>query len=225
MAWSDPGDFTSGQILTAAQMDSIREAMFFGQGTFTNEAARDTAYNAAGAMSPITLQEGMRAYLTASTVAAATGATTAVPTGITTVYNGSAWVCTTPVSAFTATTGTTTSGSYTATLTSGGTNPSVTLATGTTALMLVSVTASVNPAPTTIGVGVAVSGATTLPVTSGQQTGIYVGITAGYQGTITFAKVITGLTAGTNTFTLQYSSGAGNTASFLDRSITVQGIA
>lgn len=224
MAWSDPGDFTSGQILTAAQMDSIREAMFFGQGTFTNEAARDTAYSAAGAMSPITLQEGMRAYLTASTVAAATGAVTAVPTGITTTYNGSAWVCTTPVNAFTSTTGTTTSSSYTPTLTSGGTNPSVTLATGTTALVLVSVTGSVNPAPTTIACGVAVSGATTLAV-AGNSNAVYVGISGGYIGTMTFAKVITGLTAGTNTFTLQYQSGAGNTASFSDRSITVQGIA
>ena len=48
MAWSDPGDFTSGQILTAAQMDSVREAMFLGQATFTNEAARDAAIPATG---------------------------------------------------------------------------------------------------------------------------------------------------------------------------------
>ena len=73
MAWSDPGDFTSGQILTAAQMDAVREAMFFGQATFTNEAARDAAIPATG----ITLQEGMRAYLTAPTVPAASGSTTA----------------------------------------------------------------------------------------------------------------------------------------------------
>lgn len=221
MAWSDPGDFTSGQILTAAQMDAIREGMFFGMPTFTNEAARDTAYGAP--LSPITLQEGMRAYIQTSTVAAATGAVTSVPSGITSVYNGSAWVCTTPVNAFTSTTGTTTSGTYTATLTSGGTNPSVTLATGTTALVLVSVGGSVNPAPTTISVGVAVSGATTLAV-GANSNAYYVGITAGYVHTMTFAKVITGLTAGTNTFTLQYQSGSGNTASFGDRSITVQGI-
>jgi hypothetical protein len=183
---------------------------------FTNEAARDAAIT-----SPT---EGMRAYLTAPTVPAATGATTAVPTGITTIYNGSAWVCTTPVSAYTATTGTTTSGTYTATLTSGGTNPSVTLATGTTALVMVSVTGSVNPAPTTIITGVAVSGATTLAV-SGQSNAAYVGMSGGYIGTMTLAKVITGLTAGTNTFTIQYQSGAGNTASFFDRNITVQGIA
>jgi hypothetical protein len=183
---------------------------------FTNEAARDAAIT-----SPT---EGMRAYLTAPTVPAATGATTSVPTGITTVYNGSAWVCTTPVSAFTATTGTTTSGSFTSTLTSGGTNPSVTLATGTTALVMLSANASVNPAPTTIYVGAAVSGATTLSL-GGNSLAAYVGVTGGYIGTMTFVKVITGLTAGTNTFTMQYQSGSGNTASYNERSITVQGIA
>lgn len=208
--------FTAGSTLTAAQMEVLRDSTNNGHCVFTNEAARDAAIT-----SPV---EGMMAYLTAPTVPAATGATTAVPTGITTIYNGSAWVCTTPVSAYTGTTGTTTSGTYTATLTSGGTNPSVTLATGTTALMMVSVTGSVNPAPTTIIVGVAVSGATTLAV-SGQSNAAYVGMSGGYIGTMTLAKVITGLTAGTNTFTIQYQSGAGNTASFYDRNITVQGIA
>lgn len=183
---------------------------------FTNEAARNAAIT-----SPT---EGMRAYLTAPTVPAATGGTTAVPTGVVTIYNGSVWVCVTPVNAIQTASGTTTAGAYTPTLTGGGTNPSVTLTTGTTALLMLSVTGSVNPAPTTIAAGVAVSGATTRAV-AGDSNAVYVGISGGYIGMMSCAKVITGLTAGTNTFTIQYLSGAGNTASFYDRSITVQGIA
>ena len=225
MAWSDPGDFTSGQILTAAQMDSIREAMFFGQATFANEAARDTAY--ATAMLPITLQEGMRAYLTAPTVPAASGGTTMVPSGATTIYNGSAWVCTTPVGAFTNNTGTLTgSTAFTGTLGgSPGTNPAVTLVTGTTALVSISALAS----NASIGGGailsVAVSGASTIAASTDNAAG-YDNSTVSYFITIAHTFVFTGLTAGTNTFTLNYSlNNSGTTASFLRRRITVQGIA
>lgn len=227
MAWTDPGDFTSGQILTAAEMDNIRESMFFGQATFANEAARDTAYNASGAMSPITLQEGMRAYITASTVAAATGGSTAVPTGITTVYNGSAWVCTTPVSAYTSNAGTYTgSTAFTATLGgTPGTNPSVTLATGTTALVSISALTANNTAAGGAIISVAVSGATTLAA-SLDYAANYDNTSANYFLTIGHTFVITGLTAGTNTFTLNYSNNnATFTATYQRRRITVQGIA
>ncbi len=225
MAWSDPGDFTSGQILTAAQMDSIREAMFFGQATFANEAARDTAY--ATAMLPITLQEGMRAYLTAPTVPAASGGTTMVPSGATTIYNGSAWVCTTPVGAFTNNTGTLT-GSTTFTGTLGGspgTNPAVTLVTGTTALVSISALASNGSIGGGAILSVAVSGASTIAASTDNAAG-YDNSTVSYFITIAHTFVFTGLTAGTNTFTLNYSlNNAGTTASFLRRRITVQGIA
>lgn len=216
MAWSDPGDFTSGQILTAAQMDAVREAMFFGQATFTNEAARDTAYGAP--LSPITLQEGMRAYLSAPTVPAAAGDTTAVPTGVTTIYNGSVWVCTTPVGSRTDASGTTTSATYTATLSgSPGTNPSVTLVTGTSALVqfTVQTTASGGFA----GSSVAVSGATTLAASDN-----YVLVSEVTTGiTLSRQFVLTGLTAGTNTFTLNYRTGGTMTAG--RRAIVVQGVA
>ena len=209
--------FTAGQTLTAASMEDLRGNANAGHSVFTNEAARDAAITAP--------TEGMMAYLTAPTVPAATGGTTAIPSGIVTIYNGSVWVCVTPVNAIQTATGTTTSGTFTATLSgSPGTNPSVTLTTGTTALLMLSVTGSVNPAPTTIAAGVAVSGATTRAV-AGDSNAVYVGISGGYIGMMSCAKVITGLTAGTNTFTIQYLSGAGNTASFYDRSITVQGIA
>lgn len=222
MAWSDTGDFTSGQILTAAAMDKVREAMFFGQATFTNEAARDTAFNASGAMSPITLQEGMRAYLTAPTVPAATGDTTALPTGITTIYNGTAWVCTTAVGANTAATGTTTSATPSASLSgSPGTNPSVTLATGTTAL--VSLAAEMSSSGTSgVFAAVAVSGATTRAVVDAER--ISTGNAAGVISSTARTYVLTGLTAGTNTFTLQYWNGSG-TGTIRYRTLMVLGIA
>jgi hypothetical protein len=223
MAWSDPGDFTSGQILTAAQMDSIREAMFFGQATFTNEAARDAAIPATG----ITLQEGMRSYLTAPTVPAASGGTTIVPTGATTIYNGTAWVCTTPVGAFTANTGTLT-GSTTFTPTLGGspgTNPAVTLVTGTTALVSISAVASNNSIGGGAILSVAVSGASTIAAST-DNAATYDNSTVSFFITIAHTFIFTGLTAGTNTFALNYSlNNAANTATFLRRRITVQGIA
>lgn len=216
MAWTDPGDFTSGQILTAGEMDNIREAMFFGQATFTNEAARDTAYGAA--LSPIVLAEGMRAYLTAPTVPAATGDTTAVPTGVTTVYNGSVWVCTTPIASRTDASGTTTSGTYTGTLSgSPGVNPSVTLVTGTSAL--VSFTVQTTASGGFAGTSVAVSGATTLAASDN-----YIAVSEVTSGiTLTRQFVLTGLTAGTNTFTLNYRTAGTMTAA--RRAIVVSGIA
>jgi len=211
MAWSDPGDFTSGQILTAAQMDSIREAMFFGQATFTNEAARDAAIPATG----ITLQEGMRAYLTAPTVPAATGATsTSIPTGITTVYNGSVWVCVTEVGAAATAASQTLTTSY-ADLAVSATNTSVTLVTGTTALVMMSARATLagNFMSLNVKTGTVSSAATgtTTPASTGY------GIAAR-----TF--VMTGLTAGTNTFTLV---GTANVAggSFDQHTLVVKGIA
>ena len=224
MAWTDPGDFTPGQILTAAEMDNIREAMFFGQATFTNEAARDTAFNGSGAMSPITLQEGMRAYLSAPTVPAATGSSTMVPTGVTTVYNGSVWVCTTPVSASQSATGTLTSTSYTSTLSgSPGTNPTVTLVTGTTALVSISGWTTNSNALGAFLISVSVSGAGTVAGSDdfAAYTDVFV---AAYYLTNAHTFVMPGLTAGTNTFALSYRVGSG-TGTIQRRRITVQGIA
>ena len=220
MAWSDPGDFTSGQILTAAQMDSIREAMFFGQATFTNEAARDAAIPATA----VTLQEGMRAYLTAPTVPAAAGTVTFVPTGITTTYNGSAWVTTTPISAQANANGTTTSGSFTATLSgSPGTNPSVTLATGTTALVTVKAALANDTTGAGVYMGVAVSGASTVAATTTEC--VYNGGTGGQFIIASASFVVSMSNAGTHTFTAQYRVGSTGTGTFGSRQIIVQGIA
>ena len=212
MAWTAPATWLAGSTLTAAQLnEQVRDNSLAGGPIYTTEALRDAAIPA-----PF---EGQRAYITGSTVAAATGVITAVPTGIQTIYNGAAWVCVTPVGADTATVGTTTSLGFTATLTSGGTNPSVTLATGTTALIQVSAVQLATGAASA-NVGVAVSGATTAAALTSYGT---------YSTSAAFNRhsdqwVITGLTAGTNTFTLQYITASG-TASFGFRHLIVQGVA
>jgi hypothetical protein len=215
MAWVTPTNVATGDVLTASRYNQdVIENGRFGQPTFTTEAARDAAIS-----SP---SEGMVAYLTAPTVPAASGGVTAVPTGVTTIYNGSVWVCTTSVSARTADNGTTTSSSY-GTLTGGGTNPSVTLVTGTTALVFISGWIANSNTATGNRIGVAVSGATTLAASD--DFCVYQDVaTANYNLSNGYHYVITGLTAGTNTFTLNYKTTSG-TSSVSRRSLTVRGVA
>lgn len=202
--------FTAGSVFTAADAN----AYFMNQAvaTFTTEAARDAAIT-----SPT---EGMIAYLTAPTVPAATGDATAVPTGVRTIYNGTVWVCVTPIGANTTATGTTTSTSYTATLSgSPGTNPTVTIVTGTTALVSAYASGS-NAGTNSSYMSVAVSGAGT--VAASDSYGFFTGASATNRNGMTW--IITGLTAGTNTFTLQYRV-AGNTLTIANRTLVVEGIA
>lgn len=205
--------------ITATALNNIEQGIVTldrYNGVYTNEAARDAAIT-----SPA---EGMTAYLTAPTVPAATGGagTAFVPTGITTIYNGSVWVCVTPVGAFTQNSGSVTSTSMTATLTgSPGINPSVTLVTGTTAIITLT-SLLYNSGVNVTQMGVAVSGATTLAAST---TIGYVITTAQVAGVeCTRQVLLSGLTAGTNTFTLNYRVAAG-TGTFEGRTITVQGIA
>jgi hypothetical protein len=203
--------FTAGAVLTAAQMNTLQEQAVM---TFTTEAARATALP-----SPT---EGMMAFLTAPTVPAATGEFTKLPSGIFTVYNGSAWTCLTPVAAETDDNGTTTSGTYTATLTGGGTNPSVTLTTGTTAIVSMRAQAGTEGSGGFIfaQTSFAVSGATTVAASDrfSLQSGNDPIRPSGFGATF----IITGLTAGTNTFTMQYKRNAG-TGNFSNREIIVAG--
>ena len=203
--------FTAGQTLTAASMEALRGNANAGHNVFTTEAARDSAITAP--------TEGMMAYLTAPTVPAATGDSTAVPTGVTTIYNGSVWVCTTPIASRTAASGTLTSTSFTSTLSgSPGANPSVTLVTGTSALIILSANI-INTGGYSI-VSVAVSGATTLAASD--QYCLASALTTEQSQTTTL--VLTGLTAGTNTFTISYRVTAA-TGTIQRRSLVVQGIA
>ena len=211
MAWTTPGTAVAGNVLTAALWNSdVRDNSLMGNSVFTNEAARDAAIP-----SP---SEGQRVYLTAPTVPATTAQTPALPSGITTVYNGSVWVCVTPVGGNSDTSGTTTSTSFTSTLT-GGTTTSVTLVTGTSALISLGASLSNNGSNYTT-MSVAVSGAST--VAAGDLLSISFFGTAG-QG-LGRSVILTGLTGGSNTFTLQHKVTAG-TGTFLFRNIVVVGIA
>jgi hypothetical protein len=172
---------------------------------FTTEALRDAAIT-----SPT---EGMHAYLSAPTVPTSTA-------GAQTIYNGSVWVCVTPQSAAVATRETTSSTSFTNLSTSG---PAVTLVTGTTALVTVSVQLDANPGGTYAEAAVAVSGATTIAATAAN--GVIYGLgNANSNASCSSTFLISSLTAGTNIFTVQYKTSA-NTMGAQHRKITVQGIA
>lgn len=208
MAYSFPATISTGDVLTASTWNqAIRENQKFGLATFTNEAARDAAIT-----SP---EEGMMAYLTAPTVPAATGSTaTQIPTGIKTIYNGTVWVCVTEVGARSE--GTSANfGTGFADVTVGGTATSVTLVTGTTAL--VSFYARINGNGNYANLAVKTG---TVAASSAQaafnQASAYITVGRSY--------VMTGLTAGTNTFTVQGQNNvAGANCDHI--SLTVRGIA
>jgi hypothetical protein len=203
--------FTAGAVLTAAQMNTLQQQAVM---TFTDEAARLAALP--------TPSEGMMAFLTAPTVPAATGEFTYLPSGVLTMYNGTNWTCISPVGAETTTNGTTTSSSFTSTLTSGGTNPSVTLETGTRVMVSLRSWAGTPGSGGFIfaATGVTVSGATTLAAADRYAMNSGNGTAAPSGFGMSF--IISGLTAGTNTFTMQYKVNAG-TGSFSYRGITVAG--
>ena len=193
--------WTAGQILNASSLTALQYQAVM---TFTTEAARDTAITAP--------TEGMVAYLTAPTVPTFTG-------GALTIYNGSVWVCVSEQSATVTTFQGTTSATYTDLATVG---PSVTLVTGTAAMITFG--ASVNtPSGQNCQMSFAVSGATTLAASDTNST-FAGGVTGGMAASISRTMVISGLTAGTNTFTAKYNSTSG-TANFRNRDITVVGIA
>lgn len=222
MPWVTPATVNTGDTLQAStwNQDVVGNSLM-GNPVFANEAARDAAIP-----SPV---EGQRCYLTAGTVVTATGGATRIPTGYTTVYNGSVWVCITPVASFTAGSGggdQINSATYTTTFSAGtpGTNPSVTLPTGTTALMMIQMNHQADSSGERRNhMSVAVSGAGTVAASdewSAMRTSNYVG-----EAKSNSMFMLTGLTAGTNTFTLQYRVQSGTIGSFWNRSIVVVGIA
>ena len=223
MAYVAPTVVVAGQTSTAAAQNILVNDVIDHEtrinsysGVYTTEAARDAAIT-----SPV---EGMHVYLTAPTVPAATGASTFIPTGVLTIYNGTAlgWVCVTEVGAITTTNGTTTSGTYTATLSgSPGTNPSVTLVTGATALVTIGCSVSNSVPGNSSYCGVAATGGTNVAAANASATATNISGTVRQFGLF----IISGLSAGTNTFTLQYMSDSGTTGTFGARSIMVKGIA
>lgn len=183
---------------------------------FATEAARD-----ASIISPV---EGMRAYITAPTIPAATSAGyTAIPTGIQTIYNGSAWVCITEVGAGRlGSAGYATSSTTYVTALSDTTPISVTLSTGPSALVSFGFSGYTGGTYAVITT-VSVSGATTIAASDSYA--IFLDQTAtAQQLSSTFNFVMTGLTSGSNTFTLNYRV-AGSTGQWVRRHLVVKGIA
>jgi hypothetical protein len=100
----------------------------------------------------------------------------------------------------------------------------VTVTTGTKALVSVSCDAyiSTGPGNKLLGIGAAVSGATTLALDNYTQAVCPALGNAGYTQLLSNTVLLTGLTAGSNTFTLQFRCYDNvGTANFLNRSISV----
>jgi hypothetical protein len=165
---------------------------------FVNAAERNTQIPAPTA--------GMRCYL--------------VTPGVEQIHNGTAWVTTTPVAALIVTQEGTFSTTFADMATPG---PSVTVETGTRALITVSSTLDCAPAsaPTVAAIGVVVSGATTFgPAEIG--TGAITG-GPGWGFRYTNTVLLSTLTSGSNTFKLQYRCNSANPY-FSQRTIVVQGL-
>ena len=135
------------------------------------------------------------------------------------LYNGSAWVCLTPISSGVTAQESTTSTTFTDLATAG---PSVTVATGTTALITIT-SEMFSPGGQASMASVAVSGASTIAaidanrIRASEQSTLAVGIASSR------SFILSGLTAGNNTFTMKYKVTSG-TGQFLNRTIVVTGI-
>lgn len=190
--------FTSGQVLTAAQMTEVNT----GIPVFASGTTRNAAFGSTGEK---TLAEGQFCYLE--------------DVNLFQVYNGTAWVNLKPDGGEVLTTQSTTSATYTNLATTG---PSVTIDTGTSALITMCAFAynSVG-AGNTAFLGLDVSGATTIAANDEYlRTTFWAANASVYMGG---SFIVTGLTAGSNTFTIKYRCD-GSTIFFGNRYITATAI-
>ena len=190
--------FTAGEVLTAADMNLSAGT---GVPVFANTTTRDAGFGGAGEK---VLAEGQLCYLS--------------DTNITQYYTGAAWASVSAVTAmdsnYVYTYQTTTSASYVGLTTAS----SVTLTTGTKALVIISAQQN----NTTVGanqyMSFAISGATTTAASDNYSTN-FRATTANYGLTQTAVLPVT-LTAGSNTFTTQFRVDTG-TGQWGIRTITV----
>jgi hypothetical protein len=137
-------------------------------------------------------------------------------------YNGSAWVCTTPQSA-------TNNGSSSRSSTAygdlgAGAGPSVSIQTGPKALVTICAVAQ-SSFNNFMYISFDVTGATTVAASDNNATWFRELSAGGGMGSgISRTLIVTGLTAGVNTFTMKYRGSAGNAVDYALRSITVVGI-
>jgi len=209
MAWTDPNTYIAGAILTAAQMNAMQANALAGGPIYATEAARTTAIP-----SPF---EGQRAYITAPTEPSGTGMTI---TGIQTIYNGAAWTTVSTICGLVTTSEATSSTGFTDLATVG---PTVAIRTGTAAIVTISATMNTGAATRGGTMSFAVSGATSIAAEN--DNGIF-GYSAAADVFVALSRsyLLTGLTAGVNTFTSKYKV-QGGAVDFTRRSITVQGVA
>jgi hypothetical protein len=137
------------------------------------------------------------------------------------VYNGTSWVCITPQSATVATGQATSSTTYTDLSTSG---PTVTITTGTKALVYLGCNMTNNTISSGASMGYTISGATTSAAFD--QFALYMNaVTSGQNFSFGSPPLyVTGLTPGANTFTSKYRAVSSGSATFTDRRISVVGI-
>lgn len=139
------------------------------------------------------------------------------------VYNGSAWVCITPISNTVLTEQTTSGTGYTNLTTTG---PTVTITTGTKALITLTCRMTNSGTNVNTYMSAAVSGATTATADTLHNAGVnIIGAFTTNNGYVQLCSVVqySSLTAGSNVFTAKYHVD-GNTGTFSSRSMTVVGI-
>jgi hypothetical protein len=195
--------FASGEVLTAANMNISAGT---GVPVFTNTTTRDAGFGGAGEK---VLAEGQLCYLSS--------------TNVVQYYDGAAWATVGPSSAITGATAQTNSTQSTTSTTyvDLATVTSVTVTTGTSAFCVWHAACANGSANVGVYVSVAVSGASTVAATDNitnliqtpsSNIGVYIPMSSGH--------IFTGLTAGSNTFTMKYRTSSG-TATFDTRGIQV----
>lgn len=199
--------FSAGQTLLDTQMTQINT----GVPVFSGTATRDAAFGGAGEKA---LAEGQLAYLEDVSGSQAVQ-----------YYDGSAWQTLVPAATtpqviradYVAAGQATTSTSYTDLATAG---PSVTVTTGGTAYVTIQTLASDTVANRQY-TSFAVSGATTIAAGTYEMQPIQIPTGGGVTQSMVMSFVVTGLTAGSNTFTMKYKSSDGNAITWTKRYIQV----
>ena len=221
MAYVAPTLRSVGDAVTAADQviiaNDILQFAPFVQGVFTTEAVRNAAIT-----SPT---EGMHAYLTASTETTAAGTDTSIPTGIQTIYNGSGWVTVTDVGSWSTGTGQRVVTNAFGATTAAGADPSVTLRTGTSALISFGANYQSSNSGATVLMGVAVTGASSILAGVDPMYVLSVVTNGSTYQAMQWSILINNLTAGVNIFTTQYNSGGVGTTFWYSRHMSVKGIA